>query len=243
MTFFHSLLEGAWFPASFSIQEFQIRRRITLWSGRQPFSPSPGSPSMHLPLVINGDQLWRLDESPSLTPQVTAKPLINASRVYFIPEEIISWRLKSYLGEVRTEVWAMVCSLLPSLQSNQGVCRHLPEHTGWGGGGGMRLLIRIPFFRWFLALYGPRIQLWCFRAISECSECKCPSFKTFWRTPVYIGEGLIPKMAVLSRRPQVVFVQIGSGLTSKFQNLSGLLDQAIFSPKFIQIGGSDLNSS
>ena len=45
----------------------------------------------------------------------------------------------------------------------------------------MRLLKQITLFWWFPALYGPRMQLWCFRVISECSECKCPSFKTFWR--------------------------------------------------------------
>ena len=49
----------------------------------------------------------------------------------------------------------------------QGVCRHFPEHTGWGGGGGMRLLIQITFFWWFSALDGPRIQVWCLRAISK----------------------------------------------------------------------------
>ena len=63
------------------------------------------------------------------------------------------------------------------------------------------------------------------------------------RTPVYIGRGLIPKMAVLSGRPQVVFVRIGPGLTSNFRNLSGRLHQAIFSLKFVRIGGSGLNSS
>ena len=87
-------------------------------------------------------------------------------------------------------------------------------------GGDMRLLKQITFLWWFQALYGPRMQLWCFRVISECSECQCHSFKTFWRTPIYIGGGLIPKMAVLSGWPQVVFIQIGSSLTSKFQNLS-----------------------
>ena len=51
------------------------------------------------------------------------------------------------------------------------------------------------------------------------------------RTPVYIGRGLIPKMAVLSGRPQVVFVRIGPGLTSNFQNSSGLADLASIAAK------------
>jgi len=61
------------------------------------------------------------------------------------------------------------------------------------------------------------------------------------RTPVYIGRALIPKMVVLSGRWQVIFVRIGPGLSSNFENLSGLLDQASFWPKFVRISGSGLS--
>ena len=126
---------------------------------------------------------------------------------------------------------------------NKGYISICQSKGGEGGGGYVAPYTNNFFFDDFQLHMGLGCNCDVLELFQSAQNANAPHLRPFEGTPIYIGGGLIPRMAVLSGQPQMVFVQIGSSLTSNFQNLSGLLDQAIFSPKFIWVDGSGLNSS
>ena len=82
----------------------------------------------------------------------------------------------------------------------QEVCQHLPEHIGWGGEEGRKLLIQITFFDDFWLC----MSLGCKCDVLECTECKCPSFETFWGYMASLSQECIGWMSHLKLKKKII---------------------------------------